>query len=63
MFLVAFSMEEMDSCIGIISSSMHAWLSTNGQTSLLKYISINMSFNFVSGKHSKLCSEGRGGKG
>jgi len=56
-------MEEMDSCIGIISSSMHAWLSTNGQTSLLKYISINMSFNFVSGKHSKLCSEGRGGKG
>ena len=57
-------MEEMGSCIVIISSSIHAWLSTNwAKQPYIIYISINMSFNFVSGKQSKLCSEGRGGKG
>ena len=45
---------------------MHGYQQMGKQTYknlYLIYISINMSFNFVSGKHSKLCSEGRGGKG
>ena len=62
MVLVAFSMEEMGSCIVIISFSIHACYQQMGKQTY-KYISINMSFNLVSGKHSKLCSEGRGGKG